>query len=421
VNGLFRAEVLEHRQQAWLGGIQLIRPLSLSVLCGFVLAVVAALATYLSIGQYTHKARVAGYLVPDRGVIRLLATQAATVFERHASEGQSVREGEVLYVLSVDRATLAGDAETMVKESLDARQRSLRDASQQNTQLLHAQRAAIEQRLADMRSESAQMSAEADVNRDRLKLAQENLARFESLRAENFVSSAQVQTKAEDVLSVRAQAQTLERQRASHTREMGSLVAQLRELPLRAQAQQGEIERNLARLSQESAESESRRRIVVRAPQDGVLTAVLAEPGQSVSPNSALASLVPANTRMLAYLYAPSSAVGFVRAEQSVLLRYQAYPYQKFGHHVGRVLHVSRTPLQGSELAALPLTQAVGSAAASEPLYRITVALERQAVLAYGEPQPLAAGMQLEADVLLDRRRLIEWIFEPVLSVGKRV
>jgi membrane fusion protein len=49
------------------------------------------------------------------------------------------------------------------------------------------------------------------------------------------------------------------------------------------------------------------------------------------------------------------------------------------------------------------------------------VVLERQSVQAYGQAQPLAAGMQLEADVLLDRRRLIEWIFEPLLSVTGRV
>ncbi len=54
-------------------------------------------------------------------------------------------------------------------------------------------------------------------------------------------------------------------------------------------------------------------------------------------------------------------------------------------------------------------------------MYRITVALERQQVQAYGQPQALAPGMQLDADVLLDRRRLIEWIFEPVLGVAGRV
>jgi membrane fusion protein len=55
-----------------------------------------------------------------------------------------------------------------------------------------------------------------------------------------------------------------------------------------------------------------------------------------------------------------------------------------------------------------------------EPLYRIKAALDSQTVLAYGRPQPLQAGMQVEADILLDRRRLIEWIFEPLLSLAGR-
>ena len=88
------------------------------------------------------------------------------------------------------------------------------------------------------------------------------------------------------------------------------------------------------------------------------------------------------------------------------------------------MLQVSRTPLQQSELAGLPLPGSVsGTALGSngEPLYRITVALDEQSVQAYGQTQPLAAGMQLDADVLLERRRLIEWIFEPLLSVAGRV
>ena len=120
-------------------------------------------------------------------------------------------------------------------------------------------------------------------------------------------------------------------------------------------------------------------------------------------------------------MFAPSSAVGFVRANQQVQLRYQAFPYQKFGHHAGQVLQVSRTPLQAAELAGLPLPEAMKGAASAEPLYRITVDLDQQAVQAYGQAQPLAAGMQLEADVLLDRRRLIEWVFEPLLSVTGRI
>jgi len=227
-----------------------------------------------------------------------------------------------------------------------------------------------------------------------------------------------VQAKAEEVLALRAQLQGLERQKAVQSREVGRLEAQLRELPLRTQAQQGEIERDLAVVAQRSAENEAQTRLVVRAPQDGVVTAVVAERGQPVTPAVALASLLPADTQLEAHLFAPSSAVGFVRADQPVQLRYQAYPYQKFGHQAGQVMQVSRTPLQASELASLSLPAGAGT---GEPLYRITVKLDRQAVQAYGHAQPLAAGMQLDADVMLERRRLIEWIFEPVLSLTGRV
>ena len=51
----------------------------------------------------------------------------------------------------------------------------------------------------------------------------------------------------------------------------------------------------------------------------------------------------------------------------------------------------------------------------------ITVTLDQQSVQAYGQAQPLTPGMQIDADVMLDRRRLIEWIFEPLLSVTGRI
>ena len=341
---LFRPEVIEARRQAWLGGVQLIRPLSFSLLTACAAGAAVLVVAYLCLGEYTRKARVAGVLVPDRGVIRLLPQESGVVRERRVREGQSVKQGDVLFVLSVDRATASGDAQAAVQRSLTAKERSLQGALQQQADLAEVQAQTIDRQIADRRGELVQLDAEAKLHRQRLQLAQEALARLESLRSDNFISSAQVQAKSEEVLAVQAQLQGLERQRATQLREIGTLEAQRRELPLRAQTIAGELERDLAGVAQQSAETAARHEILVRAPTDGVLGAVLAEPGQSVSPAAAMASLVPADARLQAHLYAPSSALGFVRAEQPVLLRYQAYPYQKFGHQQGQVLAVSRTP-----------------------------------------------------------------------------
>ena len=414
----FRPEALEHRQRDWLGSAQVVRPVSLTVLTVFVVLVAMAVAAYLVVGEYTRKARVSGYLVPDRGLIRLMAPQAATVIETHAAEGQSVHRGDVLFVLAVGQTTPSGDAQTAIQGSLARRERSLQDALQQRGLLEQNQAAALDLQINNMRHELSSIDSEASLQRERLALAQQALTRLESLRNDNFVSSAQVQTKTEELLGLKAQLQSLDRQRGTQLREIATLEAQRRELPMRARAARGELDRDLAAVAQAAAENEARQRIVVRAPQDGVVTGVLADSGQSVTPGVALASLLPADARLQAVLFAPSSAVGFVRSNQSVQLRYQAFPYQKFGHQSGEVVQVSRSPLQASELAALPLQSAM---AAAEPLYRITVELDRQTVAAYGQSQALSPGMQLEADVLLDRRRLIEWLFEPVLGIAGRV
>ena len=417
---LFRPEVLEGRQRDWLGNIQLIRPVSLAVLTTLVAVCVVALAAFLALGEYTRKARINGVLVPDQGVIRLMSPQGAVVLESHVTEGRAVHRGDVLYVLGVGQATLSGDTQAAVQTSLAARERSLQLASRQSNSLEQAQLAAIDGQLEDMRRELTSIGVEADLQRQRLALAQQAQSRFESLRADNFVSSAQVQTKAEEVLGLKAALLGLERQHSAHLREVAGLEAKRRELPIRGQASRGEIDRDLALLSQQSAESEARQRIVVRAPQDGLVTGVLAAVGQTVTPGVALASLLPADAKLQAHLYAPSSAVGFLRPDQKVQLRYQAFPYQKFGHQSGAVIQVSRSPLQATELASLPLQIGAG-AGSTEPMYRITVQLDQQSVAAYGQAQPLSPGMQLEADVLLDKRRLIEWLFEPVLGITGRV
>ena len=411
---LFRPEVLESRRTSWVGEIQLVRPVPLAWMTGAAVGVALALGAFLVLGEYTRKVRVAGVLVPDRGVIRLVAPQDAVLMERRVADGQQVRAGDVLFVLSLDRAAASGDTQAAVLRSLAARESSLAAAATQQDSLYQSQLAALSRRWADMQREREALDAEAALAERRVRLAEESRARLESLRADNFVSPAQVQAKAEELLGLQAQAQALERQRGLHAREMAALEAQRRDLPLEHARRQGEIVRERAELAQAGAESEGRRSLVVRAPQDGVVSGLNAQPGQTVTPAVALASLVPAGARLQAHLYAPSSAVGFLRTAQPVLLRYDAFPYQKYGQQHGHIEQVSLAPVSPAEISGL-------SGAPREPMYRIAVTLARQDVQAGPEARPLVPGMQLEADVPVERRRLVEWLFAPVLGVAGRV
>lgn len=412
---LFRAEAQASQQQAWLGSVQLHRPATLRWLSLLALGGVVAVGAFLFSTEYTRKARVNGLLVPERGVMRLSVPQSATVVARPVQDGQQVREGDVLFVLSLDSANPTGDS---LSRTLKDREQSLGAAQAQQRELAQSQAASLKARIATLESTLRQADAELQLHAQREALAQQSLGRLESLAKDQFVSSAQVQTKREELLGLQAQRQALSRERENLQREALGLQAELQAIPLKAQVQQGELARDIAALQAQGVENEARRRLVLRAPSDGQMSTVLAEPGQVVQAGTQLAALLPARTPLQAHLYAPSSAVGFLRPHQAVLLRYQAFPYQKFGQQAGEVLQVARTPLQAAELAQLGLPAAM---AQGEPMYRITVQLQRQSVEAYGQDQPLSPGMLLEADVLLERRRLIEWIFEPLLSLARRV
>jgi len=420
LNVLFRPEAVEAQRQSALGTVQLMRPLSLTLLTTGVVLTVLAVASFLWFAEYTRKASTVGVLVPDLGLIRLVPASAGTVLHSHVREGQAVAAGELLFVLAQERPLLDADAQAQVQRSLDARRRSLQESARQQQQLLSAQGAALNRRLLALQAEVVQLDGEAGLQARRLVLAEQALARLESLQTQQFISPAQVQAQHEEVLGLQAAAQALARQRVALQREQAELDGERLALPALLAGAAGEIERDLSLLEREAAEFDGLRRTEVRAPQAGTVSTVLAQPGQSVGPGSALASLVPEGAQLQAHLYAPSSAVGFVRADQPVRLRFEAFPYQKFGHWAGQVLQVSRVPLAANELAGLALP---ALAAGGEPLFRITVALDPAGSPALGPalaPDALVAGMRLQADVQLERRRLVEWLFEPLLGWRQR-
>jgi len=118
-------------------------------------------------------------------------------------------------------------------------------------------------------------------------------------------------------------------------------------------------------------------------------------------------------------MYVPSHAVGFIKPGMTAMLRYRAFPYQKFGQHPARVREIATTSVRPEELptsaAAMP------GAAQSEPVYRIRLELDQQTVMAYGAAMPLRSGMLVDANVMLERRKLYEWVLEPLFSISGRL
>jgi membrane fusion protein len=297
----------------------------------------------------------------------------------------------------------------VVAERLEGRRQSLA-AQIENTRILERlERQSLDESAEALRSEAATLGRTVDGQRDRVALAEQTTERYERIRARGYVSDEQWLAKRADLLEQRGRLQSFERERSGIERQLADVASRAGSLELRYQNQIADLERSVTAADLDIAENEARREIVVTAPAGGIATGIAAVVGQVVESSTPLAFIVPTDARLRAELYAPSRAVGFVAVGEDVLLRYESYPYQKFGHHRGTVEAVSRT--------AVPPSGRAEAALAGEPMYEVVVALQSQSVTAYGQRRELRAGMAVEADVLLETRRLYEWMLEPLYSL----
>ena len=412
---LYRSEIEAERANAWLGRVVLIRPLSFTFLAACALVFTIALAGFFSFGEYTRKARVSGVLAPAQGVVKVIAQQGGVVEAVHAREGSTVERDAVLVILGDPRSTPAReDVGATVAARLRERQRALAEQRTHAVAAMRSEQTALALKKVGLERELRQLDAELATQSQRAAIAHEGVERARRLEDIGFASPAALDRERDAALEHRSRLQGAQRARTTLVSELASIDFEMTTARSRASAQIASLAAQSAAISQERVEREAQFRVAIVAPSRGVVSTVLVEAGQMVAPGTALATLIPADAQLEAHLFSPSRSIGFVREGQDVLLRYLAYPYQKFGQQRAAVVAISRNPMLPADLGFTPVD------GTREPVYRIKAALESQAIRAYGRFEPLQAGMQVEADILLDRRRLIEWIFEPVLSLAGR-
>ena len=411
-NDLFRKEVLDAKRNSWLGGISLAQPLKLWLLAGFAVLAAAAIVGFLVLGEYTRRSRVTGQLVPDLGLSTVVSPTGGVVGRLYPEEGAQVAANDPLTVITVPRVTAAGsDTLTVIREGLETRRESLQSLGEAQTDQIDAQIAGLSRQRTAAQRELSQIENEIATRREQVRLGRETTDRYQRVADEKYVSQVQVNQQRQSVLELTNAQQSLERQATSLRRNLAQLDQAMRELPAQRQGSQATTSRDLALLDQERVQQEASGELLIRAPVTGLVANRLIEPGQAVQAGQPLMSLLPKGSELQAQLLVPSAAVGFIEPGDPVLLRYQAFPYQKFGHHRGKVIRVSRSAI----------TPAGSEGQNSEPYYRVLVALDEQAITAYGKSEALRPGMRLDADILGERRKLYEWVLEPLYSIRGRV
>src|SRR3712207_5988601 len=200
-SGLFRSEALEHQKPTLIGAALKARPVSFQVLTTLAVSAAALVIIFGFWGEYTRKARVAGYLTPSAGLIKVYAPATGTLLEKKVVEGQQVRRGDTLFVLSTDQAS-ARDAQVQATNVAHIQQQLMRAQRERDAQaeLESSESRLLEERVRSLRLELDQLDAGLQVQQARTASARSAADRYQELFERRLITRLDVERAESDAL-----------------------------------------------------------------------------------------------------------------------------------------------------------------------------------------------------------------------------
>ena len=410
---LFRASYADVMDKRLNGNVIMQTPTSVGFYSACCISVLACSVLFLCFATYTRHETVIGWLVPHGGLIQVDASAGGTLSKILVKEGAFVRAGAPIARIRLASTLSSGqNAGTAAHEALSAEAAAIAADAAASEQKLLADAAEIGPKLADLKGEVRQDQQQVALQVQQITIAREDLARFQRLAVGGDIAPRLVQDRESNLLS---QQQTLARMKSELSvaeQQSADLMAQQRAIPAElAEARASEAQAR-AQVAQKQVETSAADTDVVVASVSGKVLAVPVSAGQSLAPGSTIAIIEPKDAKLEAQLYASSRAIGFIRPGEVVRLMYQAFPHETFGTAKGRITSFSHTILSPQEVA-------IPGQVVRAPVFQIRAQIARQTIDAYGQAVPLQPGMLLTADVVLERRTLIEWLFDPIYAAVK--
>lgn len=410
MSDLFRKEAIDHQGQKLDGEVTIATHMSFNWILGLILGIVVIGLTYLFLGDYHRKEVVSGYLRPTEGLSKVYPLGLGVIDEIFVTEGQSVAKGDLLARVRMDRLLSSGtDVNDTIVSELNKQKALIKENLKNQKLLSKVNIEMLDSQVSATAFQVKQAEKQLDLLQKRVELSEKRVSDTELLIEKGFASNSDLQTVEENLLVIQQQAEDVEGQLLKQQEQLSQYKFQRRQVPISYQETVVKLRSELANLNQQVTQTASLRSYDVRSERDGVVSNLLIKEGMVTQLNSPLMTILPETLNLEAVLFVPTRAYGFVEEQQVTRIRYQAFPYQRFGIYEGVIASVSKSILLPNE-TSFPVSF-------REPVYQVVVKLDKQNAVAYGTSVSLQAGMLLEADIMVDSRSLFEWLFEPIYSI----
>ena len=415
---LFRKEAVSHQSERLTGAITLAQPLSIKLTVVTLVVIAIAIVTFLFTAEYSRKETVRGFLMPNKGVIKSFATQGGTIERLLVKEGDVVKEGQALVAMiihqnSADGLSLSSKIQKQLRSQLILLDEEI--SHYQSIQVKEHQN--LEYKATALKSEKIALENQLTLANEKLELLLAQQQDVEQLNNSGFISKFEKENQQQALLEAKQEKQNIARLLLQQSNQINQTVFDKANLPQQYTLRTNSLLREKADIENQLAQVQSNHSYTITASHAGTVTGIQVVEGETLSPSKAqskpLLHILPKGAELVAELLLPTRSAGFIAKGQVSRLRFDAFPYQRFGFIESQIIRIDRALIAPNEVQ-LPI-------ALQEPVYRLRAKLNEQQMHAYGQNFELKSGMLFEADIMLEQRTLIEWLLEPIYSLKGRV
>lgn len=407
---MFRQEAINAKKQRLQGRVIATQPTSMYVICVATFLIFCVIVLFLCFTQFSRKETVKGYVIPSKGVLKVFANRSGVVDELHVQEGEFISEGEQLFTIKnsqslatgIEFSEVLGKQFRMQSNTLKLEIKYLNILFDKEMKHLDIQTSQLERALKVV-------SSELNVNKKALDIKKSALEKSERLFSKGYISESQLNNSKKEYFSALESHSQLQRDKLSREIELSSVRARIDVLPETLAQKEAEIRREIAGIMVQLAELDSQFIFIQKAPESGMITAIQPNLGMRVETTSPILSIIPSNAPLEVELLLPTRSAGFIETNGDVKIRFDAFPYQKFGTMSGKIVQIDKSLILPTE-KSLPIT-------IKEAMYRVRVSIASHSITAYGKEFDIKVGMSVEADIILDTRPLLDWLLDPIYAI----
>jgi membrane fusion protein len=380
--------------------------LAASCIGGLLLAV----GYFAFVTDYTEREAVRGYLMPVQGIAHVRAPRGGIVDRVFVGFGARVHKGEpIVRMTSEARLDSGATLGVAVMENLERRRGELDAQAELATTQLEQTMAAVRHERERLRAEIAVVDAQIAAQQQWLVSTTERVEAYRRAAATGSVPALEIKRLEAELMNGEVQRRTLERQRIALGGEVERTIERERDLRREHRATLSTIELRRVDLEDMALDNDRANAQVVVAPMDGVVVSHSALEGAEVATGKELFVIAPPGAALVAQVFAPVSAVGFVAPGQQVSIQYDSFPHQDFGTFSGTVLEIAEFVFDRHELEV--------ELSISQPVFRVLVALDRHTVSVNGAEVALKPGMTFDAHIATRTMSVADWVLEPLMSL----